>query len=149
MPDVTPIVNVALVLLIIFMVVMPMIQEGIIVEMPKAQNTQEIVEQLGEESVVLAIQEDGSLYINLHQVERQDLKKELAKAYHGKEDKPIIIKGSRNLPYQDILELMEICHRPSGARQHLREDFVFLRCPQQRRHPLADGQQRLSGAPAP
>ncbi len=109
MPDVTPIVNVALVLLIIFMVVMPMIQEGIIVEMPKAQNTQEIVEQLGEESVVLAIQEDGSLYINLHQVERQDLKKELAKAYHGKEDKPIIIKGSRNLPYQDILELMEIC----------------------------------------
>lgn len=109
MPDVTPIVNVALVLLIIFMVVMPMIQEGIVVPMPKAQNAEEIVEQIGEESLVLAIQEDGSLYINLHQVERQDLKKELAKAYHGKENKPIIIKGAKNLPYQDILELMEIC----------------------------------------
>ena len=80
MPDVTPIVNVALVLLIIFMVVMPMIQEGIVVPMPKAQNAEEIVEQIGEESLILAIQEDGSLYINLHQVERQDLKKELAKA---------------------------------------------------------------------
>lgn len=109
MPDVTPIVNVALVLLIIFMVVMPMIQEGIVVPMPKAQNAEEIVEQIGDESLVLAIQEDGSLYINLHQVERQDLKKELAKAYHGKENKPIIIKGAKNLPYQDILELMEIC----------------------------------------
>jgi biopolymer transport protein TolR len=109
MPDVTPIVNVALVLLIVFMVVMPMIQEGIIVETPKAKNAEEIVEQLGEESLVLAIQEDGSLFINLHQVARADLKKELAQAYHGKEGKPVIIKGAKNLPYQEILELMEIC----------------------------------------
>ena len=109
MPDITPIVNVALVLLVIFMIVMPMIQEGIIVETPEADNAKEIVEQVGEESLVLSIQGDGSLYINLHQVDRPSLKKELALAYHGKEGKPIIIKGARNLPYQEILELMEIC----------------------------------------
>ena len=109
MPDVTPIVNVALVLLIVFMVVMPMIQEGIVVETPEAQSAEEIVEQLGEESLVLSIQEDGSLYINLHEVPRADIKSELAEAYHGKESKPIIIKGYKNLPYQEILELMEIC----------------------------------------
>ena len=74
MPDITPIVNVALVLLIVFMVVMPLIQEGILVETPEARNAQEIVEQLGAESLILSIQEDGSLYINLHQVARADLK---------------------------------------------------------------------------
>jgi biopolymer transport protein TolR len=109
MPDVTPIVNVALVLLIVFMVVMPMIQEGITVETPQAQNAEEIVEQLGQESLILSIQEDGSLYINLHQVARADLKRELATAYQGREGKPVIIKGSKNLPYQEILELMKIC----------------------------------------
>ena len=109
MPDVTPIVNVALVLLIVFMVVMPMIQEGIVVKTPKAENAAEIVEQIGEESVVLSIKEDGSLYINLHQVSRDALKKELALAYHGKESRPIVIKGARNLPYREILQLMEIC----------------------------------------
>ena len=109
MPDITPIVNVALVLLIVFMVVMPLIQEGILVETPEARNAQEIVEQLGAESLILSIQEDGSLYINLHQVERADLKRELAKAYHGKEGEPIIVKGSKNLPYREILDLMEIC----------------------------------------
>ena len=109
MPDITPIVNVALVLLIVFMVVMPMIQEGITVETPEAKNAEEIVEQLGEESLILSIQEDGSLYINLHQVARADLKRELATAYQGKEGKAVIIKGSKNLPYQEILELMEIC----------------------------------------
>ena len=55
MPDITPIVNVALVLLIVFMVVMPLIQEGILVETPEARNAQEIVEQLGSESLILSI----------------------------------------------------------------------------------------------
>ena len=109
MPDITPIVNVALVLLIVFMVVMPLIQEGVLVETPEARNAQEIVEQLGAESLILSIQEDGSLYINLHQVARADLKRELVRAYHGKEGEPIIVKGAKNLPYREILDLMEIC----------------------------------------
>ena len=101
MPDITPIVNVALVLLIVFMVVMPLIQEGILVETPEARNAQEIVEQLGAESLILSIQEDGSLY----------LKRELVRAYHGKEGEPIIVKGAKNLPYREILDLMEICQK--------------------------------------
>ena len=114
MPDITPIVNVALVLLIVFMVVMPLIQEGILVETPAARNAQELVEQLGAEHLILSIQEDGSLYINLHQVARADLKGELVRAYHGKEGEPIIVKGAKNLPYREILDLMEIC-REIGA----------------------------------
>jgi len=108
MPDITPIVNVALVLLVIFMIVMPIIREGIEVETPEADHADRI-EDAGENRVVLSIQEDGSMYVNLVRVDDQSVKSELVRAYRGQEGSPVIIKGARNLPYQEILALMEIC----------------------------------------
>ncbi|NKB72372.1 MAG: hypothetical protein GKR89_35295 [Candidatus Latescibacteria bacterium] len=108
MPDITPIVNVALVLLIVFMVIMPMVREGITVETPRADNSEQLAEN-AEQLVVLSIKEDGSLYVNLNLMERHQLKQGLALAYRGQEGSPIIIKGAKNLPYSQILELMEVC----------------------------------------
>ena len=108
MPDVTPIVNVALVLLVVFMVVMPMIREGIEVETPKADHSDQLAES-AEQLVIVSIKEDGTCYVNLNQVDRTQLKQVLALAYRGQEGKSIIIKGARNLDYREILELMEIC----------------------------------------
>ncbi|MEW6754825.1 MAG: biopolymer transporter ExbD [Candidatus Latescibacterota bacterium] len=108
MPDVTPIVNVALVLLIVFMVVMPMVREGITVEIPRARHSEQLSDA-AEQLVVLSIREDGSLYVNLNPVDRSTIKQVLAAAYRGQEGNPILIKGSRNLPYSDILDLMEVC----------------------------------------
>ena len=108
MPDITPIVNVALVLLIVFMVIMPMVREGIEVDTPQADNVEKLTEN-AENLVVLSIREDGALYVNLNAVDKFGLKQELALAYRGQEGNPIIIKGAKNLPYREILELMEIC----------------------------------------
>lgn len=108
MPDITPVVNVALVLLIVFMVVMPMIREGIEVETPEAR-TPEQLEEAAEQLVVVSVQSDGALFVNLTQVDRTTLKDELALAYRGQEGSPVIIKGARHLPYSEILELMEVC----------------------------------------
>lgn len=108
MPDITPIVNVALVLLVVFMVVMPMVREGIEVEMPQADHVDKL-EENAENRVVLSIQEDGSLFVNLNPVKRSMLKQELALAYRGQEGTPIIIKGAKNLPYKEVLALMEYC----------------------------------------
>lgn len=108
MPDITPIVNVALVLLIVFMVVMPMVREGIEVETPEAQNAVKQTES-AEQLVVLSVKEDGQVYVNLNRVAAARLQDELALAYRGQEGKPIIIKGAKNLPYKDILALMETC----------------------------------------
>jgi biopolymer transport protein TolR len=108
MPDITPIVNVALVLLVIFMIVMPIIRQGIEVETPRADHADQ-VEEATENRVTLSIQADGSMYVNLVRVDDQSVKSELARAYRGQEGKPVIIKGARNLPYQEILALMEIC----------------------------------------
>ena len=108
MPDITPIVNVALVLLIVFMVIMPMVREGIKVETPEADHSEQLAEN-AEQLVVLSIKEDGSLYVNLNKMDRPALKQGLALAYRGQEGSPIIIKGAKNLPYGQILELMEVC----------------------------------------
>ena len=118
LPDVTPLVNVALVLLIVFMVVMPIIQEGITVDTPEASNAVEIVDH-SEQHVVLAIKQDGSLFIDMEHVEPSQLRSRLAQAYQGREELPIIIKGARNLPYSEILNLVEIC-------QHLGASGVEL-----------------------
>ena len=108
MPDITPIVNVALVLLIVFMVVMPMVREGIDVDTPEAAHA-EAQSENAEQMVVLSIQKDGAIYVNLNRVETPLVKQELALAYRGQEGNPIIIKGAKNLPYRDILQLMEMC----------------------------------------
>ena len=113
-PDVTPIVNVALVLLIVFMVVMPVIQEGIAVDPPEAANATEI-SQRGDEYLVLSIKENGALFIDLNEVERPQLRDQLAQAYRGKEQFPIIIKAARNLPYSEILKLIETCQNIGAA----------------------------------
>ena len=114
LPDVTPIVNVALVLLIVFMVVMPIIQEGVTVDTPEAENATEIVER-GEEHVVLSIQENGALFINMREVKSGRLRDELSLEYQGQEEYPIVIKGSRNLPYSEILRLIEICQNVGAS----------------------------------
>ena len=107
MPDVTPIVNVALVLLIVFMVVTPMIREGIQVETPAAKELEQLSE--AKQNVVLSVKADGSMYVNLKPVQNHTLERELALAYRGNEGEPIVIKGAHNLPYSDILALMDIC----------------------------------------
>jgi biopolymer transport protein ExbD len=108
MPDITPIVNVALVLLVIFMIVMPIIREGIEVETPDADHADQM-EDAAEHRVVLSIQADRKMFVNLVPVDDASIKSELARAYRGQEGAPVIIKGAKNLPYQDILALMEIC----------------------------------------
>ncbi len=114
MPDVTPLVNVALVLLIVFMVVMPIIQEGIRVDTPEAVNLTEINEQ-GQEHVVISCKSDGSLYLNMREVPLEGLREELARVYRGKEHLPVVIKGARNRPYSDILQLIEICQNAGAS----------------------------------
>ncbi len=107
LPDITPIVNVALVLLIIFMIVTPMIREGVQVDTPKAEAIEQLSEQ--DQSVVLSIQGDGVMFVNLKAVDRSTLQSELSLAYRGQEGKPVVIKGAENLAYRDILSVMDVC----------------------------------------
>lgn len=108
LPDITPIVTIALVLLIMFMVLTPMIREGIVVETPEAKHSEQTSEA-AERDVVLSLKADGALYVNLRRVSWSTLERELALAYRGREGRPIIIKGERSLEYREVIQLMQAC----------------------------------------
>lgn len=112
-PNVTPIVNVALVILVIFMILIPTIREGVLVKTPEANHSRELSSE-AEGDVVISLKEDGALYVNLRKVSWNGLEKELEVAYHGREAHPIIIKGAGTLLYDDVLRIMAVC-RDLGA----------------------------------
>ena len=116
--DVTPLVNVALILLIVFMIVTPMMREGIQVNLPPAEHGKDSSREQ-EEKVVVAIRANGEIYVDLNRVEPMDLEAALIRARRGKEDVPVVVKGDRALEYGDVLEAMYICRKIGVAEVEL------------------------------
>jgi len=116
--DVTPLVNVALILLIVFMVVTPMMREGIQVSLPPAEHGKDSTRDQ-ETKVVLAIRGDGDVYVDLKRVDLTHLEAEIMHARRGKEDVPVVIKGDRTLEYGEVLQLMYACRKVGVAEIEL------------------------------
>ena len=108
--DITPLVNVSLILLIVFMVVTPMIREGIEVRLPPAEHGVDSG-QATDDYVTITIDEDRNFYVDLKAVSSSDLERELALAYRGREDRSIVVKGDEVLEYGDVLRVIQACRR--------------------------------------
>jgi len=115
--NVTPLVDVMLVLLIIFMVVTPALLQGFTAVLPVGDNLQERPEE--ESRVVVGIDVDGNLYFNKRAVpdnDQQRLIQAMTEAFAARpEDKVLYLKADAGLPYQKVLEVMDM-GRDSGAR---------------------------------
>lgn len=94
--NVTPFVDVMLVLLVIFMITAPLLDQGIQINLPKAHGGQL---QKDSDPVVLYIQKDQALVINSYTVPMQSLNDRLAMLYKNRKDKDIFIKADESLPY--------------------------------------------------
>jgi biopolymer transport protein TolR len=94
--NVTPFVDVMLVLLVIFMVTAPLLDQGIQINLPKASGGQL---QKDSDPVVLYIQSDQKLLINSYTIPLQSLNDRLAALYRNRKDKDIFIKADETLPY--------------------------------------------------
>ena len=112
--DVTPLVNVALILLIVFMVVTPMNRQGIQVNLPPAEHGKDS-SRAKENQVVVSIRANGELFVDLKRVSKQNLERALAQVYRGKEEMPIVIKGDKVLDYGDVLDVMHACRKIGAA----------------------------------
>ena len=110
--NVTPFVDVMLVLLVIFMVTAPMMQTGIGVSLPQAETES----APSEEGLTLTITEDKYIHIEDSVINQFLLEQKLKEYFYGKEKKIIFIRGDENLPYGFIMRIMDISKK-AGIEQ--------------------------------
>jgi len=118
--NVTPLVDVSLVLLIVYMVMTAMIRQGITVDTPVARNATNKSTSAQDKLTTISIKEDRTLYVNMKPLPSLDeVGRELVLAYRGHEGQPVIIKGARNLTYGEIKALMDACRQVGVAEVEL------------------------------
>jgi biopolymer transport protein TolR len=118
--NVTPLVDVALVLLITYMVMTAMIRQGVTVEVPIAQHATNRSTGDQDKLTTVAINDQRAIFLNMKPMsDLAQLERELLLAYRGHEGQPVILKGARNLEYGDILSLMNTCRQVGVAEVEL------------------------------
>jgi len=118
--NVTPLVDIVLVLLIIFMVITPMLQRGAEVKLPKAENA-ESKEDSGE-AAIISVKADGSLYLGNDLISPDLLERQLDAILLTEPFKFILIKGDVKARYADVRKAMEICEKVGAKTVALQTD---------------------------
>jgi biopolymer transport protein TolR len=104
-PNVVPLCDILLVLIIIFMVITPMVQKGIDVKLPETtQDTASTPQGL----IVLTLNKDLSVNINQEQVELNMLEGRLRAIYEVRQDKTIFIRADAKLPYGHVVDVIDL-----------------------------------------
>ena len=101
--NVTPLVDVVLVLLIIFMVTAPMLQMGIDVNLPKVKAKSIDV---AEEKIVLTINDAKEIFINRDRTPLAELQRRLQSIFAERIDRELYMRADRNVPYGFVVEVM-------------------------------------------
>jgi biopolymer transport protein TolR len=101
--NVTPFVDVMLVLLIIFMVTAPMMIEGVNVSLPEATSESLSAEQ---DPLIITIDKNNLLYINDYQVTLDFLQEKLIKILDGRVDQEVYLKADKNISYGVVVRVM-------------------------------------------
>lgn len=107
--NVTPLVDVMLVLLIIFMVAAPMLHQGIKVSLPKAHSPP-LPQQL-DDPLILAITREGVVFLRDKPIHGTQIVERLQPLLKSKPEQMIFIKGDKEVPYGTVVELLEVLRR--------------------------------------
>ena len=105
--NVTPLVDVCLVLLIIFMVVTPMLQKGVPVNLPITEDPEKTPDT--EKQLIISVKADGSVYLGSTVVRKEQVQSELDSIHQRTPDREIAVKGDRLVKYGAVLDVMKAC----------------------------------------
>ena len=103
--NVTPLVDVMLVLLIIMMLIAPLLQQGVAVTLPEANNTAEKPDT--QDQTVVAIDSRNQFYVNALPVTKDDLVPKVQRALEDKKEKLVYLKGDKDARYSAIMDAMD------------------------------------------
>jgi biopolymer transport protein TolR len=111
--NVTPLVDVMLVLLVIFMVTAPIIQQGVAVDLPK---TRAAPLNAQEEPLVVGVAQNGTIYLNDNAIPLAELRAKLVAVAQAKPDHQVLLRADRNVPYGDVVRVIAAVKEAGVAR---------------------------------
>ena len=105
--NVTPMVDVMLVLLIIFMVVTPMLQHGVTVDMAKVNNPEAMPDADKEDALLVAVMRDGKIFFGTDPIKVDDLTQKIKDRLSNKTDKRVFIKADARAKFGSVVEVVD------------------------------------------
>ena len=106
--NVTPMVDVMLVLLIIFMVITPMLSKGVSVDMVRARNPIAMKEADREDAVLVAVTRDGQTFLGRQRIDDVDLATQVGDIVSNRLDKTVYMKCDARSSYERVVEIVNI-----------------------------------------
>jgi biopolymer transport protein ExbD len=106
--NITPMLDVAYVLLLIFIIMTTATVQGITVNLPKASNSPSLAKP---KTKAVSIAQDGTLYLDTYPVTLQELETRLAQLKAATPDLPVVIKADSTIQYQKVVEVLDVVTR--------------------------------------
>ena len=105
--NVTPLIDVCLVLLIIFMVITPLLQKGVPVNLPVTDDPQKTPDT--EKQLIISVKSDATVYVGSTVVRSDMVESQLKQVFDRTPDREIAVKGDRAVKYGDVLDVLKAC----------------------------------------
>ncbi|MBI3404281.1 MAG: biopolymer transporter ExbD [Acidobacteria bacterium] len=106
-PNVIPMADIMLVLLIIFMVVTPMLQKGINVDMARVENPLDKPDADKDDAILVAITSDGTAFLGSNKIDRSQITSQVKDLISNRLDKTVFIRADARTPFKDVVAVVD------------------------------------------
>jgi biopolymer transport protein ExbD len=106
-PNVIPMADIMLVLLIIFMVVTPMLQKGVSVDMASVSDPREMQDADKDDAIIVAVTRDGTLYLGNTKIAKEEITAQIKDRIANKLDKTVYVKSDARAKYGDVVAAVD------------------------------------------
>src|SRR5215207_7813462 len=112
--NVTPLVDVCLVLQIIFMVVTPLLQKGVDVTLPATADPEKMAEN--EKQLEVSVKADGNVFIGQNWITEENLQSQLDEIHANNPDRQVVVKADKRLKYKEVRRVMRLLNEAGFTR---------------------------------